>query len=98
MELMIETQCWENYGTADVPYWKAKGGDTIIVTDVPNDLTDKARDLLVGTIEVADAFYVETVTRVAVVTNYRLEHCRVIPYADLVNTYIQRECSTYEYA
>ena len=28
-KLMITTQVYENYGSADVPYWKAKGGNIL---------------------------------------------------------------------
>ena len=30
-KLMITTQVYENYGSADVPYWKAKGGNDYVV-------------------------------------------------------------------
>jgi len=37
MKLVIYTQCKENYGTADKPYWKFKGGDTYIVPNLTAD-------------------------------------------------------------
>lgn len=35
MIFVIETQYWENYGNADEPYWKAKGGSSYKVHNVP---------------------------------------------------------------
>ncbi len=34
MKLVIQTQYSENYGSADKPYWKFKGGDTYIVENL----------------------------------------------------------------
>lgn len=34
MKFHITTQCQENYGSNDEPYWKCKGGDEYII-DVP---------------------------------------------------------------
>lgn len=31
MKLLITTQVYENYGNADQPYWKAKGGSDYVV-------------------------------------------------------------------
>lgn len=36
----IHTQYRENYGTPEAPYWKFKGGDTIIVTGFDHPLCD----------------------------------------------------------
>ena len=35
MQLVIQTQVYENYGSAAEPFWKPKGGNTVRVTDVP---------------------------------------------------------------
>ena len=35
MQLIIETQILENYGSPEKPFWKAKGGNTYRVTGVP---------------------------------------------------------------
>ena len=35
MQLIIETQILENYGSPEEPFWKAKGGNTYRVTGVP---------------------------------------------------------------
>ena len=32
----VVTQCYENYGTEDVPYWKAKWGSDFIVMNCPS--------------------------------------------------------------
>ena len=34
MKLVIQTQYTENYGSADKPYWKFKGGETYIVQNL----------------------------------------------------------------
>ena len=39
MMLVVSTQCYENYGTEDQPYWKNKGGSDYKVLNVPNNLT-----------------------------------------------------------
>ena len=39
MMLVISTQCSENYGTEDQPYWKNKGGSDYKVLNVPDNLT-----------------------------------------------------------
>lgn len=45
--VIVETQYLENYGTIDKPYWKAKGGNTHKIANVPegvdvNELVQKA--------------------------------------------------------
>ena len=37
MKLVIYTQCKENYGDTDKPYWKFKGGETYIVPNLTVD-------------------------------------------------------------
>jgi hypothetical protein len=39
MMLVVSTQCTENYGTPDSPYWKNKGGSDYKVLNVPTSLT-----------------------------------------------------------
>jgi hypothetical protein len=34
MKIVIETQVMENYGDADKPYWKAKGGNDYVIENV----------------------------------------------------------------
>jgi hypothetical protein len=41
MNIHIDTQCHENYGTPEAPYWKAKGGRTIVVTGFNHPLNDR---------------------------------------------------------
>jgi hypothetical protein len=36
--LVIDTQYMENYGTAEEPYWKFKGGSSYKITDVPGNI------------------------------------------------------------
>ena len=33
--IVVDTQYMENYGTAEAPYWKAKGGSEYKVTGIP---------------------------------------------------------------
>jgi len=40
MHIHIHTQYTENYGTEAAPYWKCKGGQTIVVTGFDHPLTD----------------------------------------------------------
>lgn len=39
MNIHIHTQYAENYGTPEAPYWKFKGGQTIVVTGFNHPLT-----------------------------------------------------------
>lgn len=36
MKIAIETQVMENYGDAENPYWKAKGGNDYVIENVEN--------------------------------------------------------------
>jgi hypothetical protein len=40
MKIIITTQVYNNYGTANDPYWKAKGGGDYVV-QLPCDYTDE---------------------------------------------------------
>ena len=42
MQLVIQTQVYENYGSAEEPFWKPKGGNTVRVTDVPLNIDYQA--------------------------------------------------------
>jgi hypothetical protein len=93
MNLYFVTQCYENYGTASDPYWKPKGGDTILVTGVPDDLTDTQIVALYPAMEQASDYF----------TEYVLYHTRqprfvgdcdtVMDYADVVNALICMEAA-----
>lgn len=61
MLIVIDTQIHENYGDADQPYWKAKGGQSIKVTNVPLGLDSESIDALVQTVEIANDYYTEYV-------------------------------------
>jgi uncharacterized protein (DUF3820 family) len=41
MMLVLRTQYQENYGTAEDPYWKNKGGQEFKVKNIPTDLTEE---------------------------------------------------------
>lgn len=42
MMIVVETQYLENYGSADKPYWKAKGGNCYKILGVPADVDFEA--------------------------------------------------------
>jgi len=42
VQLVIQTQVYENYGSAEKPFWKPKGGNTVRVTDVPLNIDYQA--------------------------------------------------------
>ena len=59
-KLLIQTQVYENYGDADKPYWKAKGGDNYVVSNFTQfneaqAVIDSIRDRL----EINDEYYNE---------------------------------------
>ena len=59
-KLVILTQVYENYGSAEKPHWKAKGGDTYVVSNFTQfnsvqAVVDSIRDRL----EIDDDFYNE---------------------------------------
>lgn len=35
MKLLITTQVYENYGNAETPHWKPKGGNDYVVKNIP---------------------------------------------------------------
>ena len=44
MKIVITTQVRENYGSADKPYWKFKGGETFVVPDLTVEQTIKVKE------------------------------------------------------
>ena len=44
MKIVIQTQVRENYGDANKPYWKFKGGETYIVPNLSVEQTLKIKD------------------------------------------------------
>jgi hypothetical protein len=44
MKIVITTQVRENYGDADKPYWKFKGGETYVVPNLSVEQTIKVKD------------------------------------------------------
>ena len=44
MKVVITTQVRENYGSAEQPYWKFKGGDTYVVPNLSVEQTLKVKD------------------------------------------------------
>ncbi len=50
MKIVIQTQIRENYGSADKPYWKFKGGDTYVVPDLTVEQTIKVKEFGIPTL------------------------------------------------
>jgi hypothetical protein len=51
MKIVIQTQIRENYGDADKPYWKFKGGDTYVVSNLSVAQTLKVKDQGIPTLK-----------------------------------------------
>lgn len=69
-KLLIQTQVYENYGTADEPYWKPKGGADYVVKKFRdyNKVTETVMALR-GQIEQDNAYYREHIINFEVVAN-----------------------------
>ncbi len=51
MKIAIYTQVRENYGSADQPYWKFKGGEVFIVPDLTVEQTLKVKERGIPTLK-----------------------------------------------
>ena len=51
MKIVITTQVRENYGSADKPYWKFKGGDTYVVPNLSVEQTLKVKEYGIPTLK-----------------------------------------------
>lgn len=91
MELMIVTQCWENYGTADEPYWKPKGALFNVIENAPEGLSSAALTGLSEAFTHASDYYMELALVKHIEPNgYNADECEgVIDYADAVNMLIE---------
>lgn len=68
-KLLIQTQVYENYGDADKPYWKAKGGSDYVVKKINvNKVTETVMGLR-SQIECDNEFYRESIINFEVVAN-----------------------------
>ena len=74
-KLMIFTQVYENYGDAQKPHWKAKGGSEYVVKGVDEcDMIDIIVDRVRGKIETDnDAFQEHIIGYRVVADNYLTE-------------------------
>ena len=63
MMMVLRTQYRENYGTAENPFWKNKGGQEFKVTNIPADLTEEELlevvDLLLPQIQYENEYQVQ---------------------------------------
>jgi hypothetical protein len=91
MIVIFETQRYENYGDERASYWKPKGGRTIKVLGVPNDLDDEAITDLYSALDISTDTINDNVSyHVKYDGNaptYEWEE--LIDYADLINLKIQ---------
>ena len=68
-KLLIQTQVYENYGDADKPYWKPKGGSDYVVKKINvNKVTETVMGLR-SQIECDNEFYRESIINFEVVAN-----------------------------
>jgi hypothetical protein len=80
-KLLITTQVYENYGDADKPYWKAKGGSDYVVKNFSdfNRVTEVVMDLR-GKIETNNEYFRENLIGWEVMANDYLtdfERCQL---------------------
>lgn len=71
MKLVIYTQCKENYGSSDKPYWKNKGGKDYFIKKFTGSYAD-ATSLVMAVrdrIEYNDGFSSETIIGFDIVSN-----------------------------
>jgi hypothetical protein len=73
MKIVITTQVRENYGTAEKPYWKMKGGEVFVVPDLTpaNVLTIKERGIptLKALVETRNEMFEEYVVDFSILDN-----------------------------
>lgn len=69
-KLLIQTQVYENYGDADKPYWKAKGGSDYVVKNFRkfNKITETVMALR-SQVEQDNEFYREHIINFEVVAD-----------------------------
>lgn len=51
MKVVIRTQVRENYGTAEAPYWKCKGGNTFVVPNLTPAQASKVKEKGIPTLK-----------------------------------------------
>lgn len=73
MKVAITTQIRENYGSAEKPYWKCKGGEVYIVPDLTPAQVLKIKEggipTLMGLLEVRNPMFEETVVDWSILDN-----------------------------
>ena len=73
MKIVITTQVRENYGTAEKPYWKMKGGEVFVVPDLTpaNVMTIKERGIptLKALVETRNEMFEEYVVDFSILDN-----------------------------
>ena len=69
-KLLITTQVYENYGNADEPYWKPKGGSDYVVRGVDQcDMLEIIVDRVRAQVEVRNHMYEEYVNGYVIVAD-----------------------------
>ena len=73
MKIVITTQVRENYGSADKPYWKFKGGEIFVVPDLTVEQVMKVKErgipTLTALIEVRNPMFEEYVNDWSILDN-----------------------------
>lgn len=73
MKIVIQTQVRENYGSADEPYWKFKGGNTFVVPNLTPDQAVRVKEdgipTLTALISTSNPMFEEYVVDWAIVDN-----------------------------
>ena len=79
-KLLITTQVYENYGDADQPYWKPKGGSDYVVKNIDVNRANDIVNLVSGEIECDNEMFREYLIGWEVVANDYLpdyERCQL---------------------
>ncbi len=68
-KLLITTQVYENYGDADQPYWKPKGGSDYVVKNIDVNRANDIVNLVSGEIECDNEMFREYIINFEVVAD-----------------------------
>jgi hypothetical protein len=60
-KLLITTQVYENYGDADKPYWKAKGGCDYVIRNININCVQELAKSACAQVEQLNEYFTETV-------------------------------------
>jgi hypothetical protein len=63
MKLYIQTQVFENYGDAENPHWKAKGGSDYFVENITAENQDSMLEQAIDYVSYSSDYYIERFIR-----------------------------------